>query len=229
MAVNIIRAKTDCKELRQVFQSIDAQSCPRTFNFHMHTTFSDGKLQPSEVMEKAIAIGLKGLAITDHHTVGGYQNAMDWLENYHWNNTDVELPLLWSGIEINANLLEIDVHILGYSFDIKHPSIHPYIQKKITRGAEYQAVNVINAIQEAGGIAVLAHPARYRKSHFDLIPAAVELGIDGVEAFYAYNNPNPWVPSVKETAQVEALAKEHGLMTTCGTDSHGHSLLLRLG
>ncbi len=32
---------------------------------------------------------------------------------------------------------------------------------------------------------MLSHPARYRRSHFDLIPAAPEYSIDSVEAFYA--------------------------------------------
>ena len=95
-------------------------------------------------------------------------------------------------------------------------------------GSEYKAVNVIAAIQEAGGFAVLAHPARYRKSHFDLIPAAAEFGIDGVESFYAYNNPKPWRPSPTRSQQIQELAKQYGLYSTCGTDSHGFSLLQRL-
>jgi predicted metal-dependent phosphoesterase TrpH len=228
MVLNFARTMTNRELLQQVFERIDAQSCPTNYNFHMHTVFSDGKLQPCDLIEQAINIGLKGFAITDHHTIGGYQAAKAWLEDYVWNNPGEKAPYLWSGLEINANLLDIEVHILAYAFDVEHPSLKPYLQRRVTTGTEYKAANVINAIHQAGGIAVLAHPARYRKPLFDLIPAAAELGIDGAEAFYAYNNPNPWKPSVRETEQVQKLAQEFSIYTTCGTDTHGLNLLQRL-
>jgi predicted metal-dependent phosphoesterase TrpH len=228
MVVNIACTSASTVLLKQVFQNIDAQSCPRLFNFHMHTVYSDGRLQPTALMEQAIAIGLQGLAITDHHSIGGYQAAKAWLEDWRWNNPGATIPHLWSGVEINANLLNIEVHILAYSFEPEHPSMKPYLQRRITTGIEYQANKVIAAIHEAGGLAVLAHPARYKRSHLDLIPVAAENGIDGVETFYAYNNPNPWRPSSLESQQVQQLASEYGLFNTCGTDTHGLNLLQRL-
>lgn len=228
MAVNLAQTTASAELLKQVFQNIDAQSCPRLFNFHMHTVYSDGRLQPSGLMEQAIAIGLKGLAITDHHGIIGYQAALAWLEDWKWNNPGATTPYLWSGVEINANLLDIEVHILAYAFGTEHSSMKPYLQRRATTGKEYQASNVIAAIHEAGGLAVLAHPVRYKRSHFDLIPAASQKGIDGVETFYAYNNPNPWKPSTLESEQVQKLADEYFLFNTCGTDTHGLSLLQRL-
>ncbi len=228
MVVNFARTTVSKELLKQVFQRIDAQSCPNLFNFHMHTVHSDGKLEPSELMNQAISIGLKGLAITDHHSICGYQAALAWLEDWKWSNPDTHTPYLWSGVEINANLLDIEVHILAYAFESEHPSMKPYLQRMPSVGKDYQAVNVIAAIHEAGGLAVLAHPARYRRSHFDLIPAAAKDGIDGVEAFYAYSNPKPWKPSIVETEEVQQLAEEFDLFNTCGTDTHGVSLLQRL-
>ncbi len=230
MVVNFAQTSASPQRLLQVFQTLNAESCPRSFNFHMHTVHSDGRLQPEGLIEQAIAIGLKGLAITDHHTVSGYQAAERWLENWKLSNPHLEssAPYLWSGVEINANLLGIEVHILGYAFDPAHPSLVPYIQRKATRGDDYQAANVIAAIHQARGLAVLAHPARYKRSHFDLIPAAAQVSIDGVEAFYAYNNPNPWQPSLTETQQVQKLAATYNLLNTCGTDTHGLNLLQRL-
>ncbi|MDB9449991.1 PHP domain-containing protein [Dolichospermum circinale] len=228
MVINFARTTVSKELLKQVFQRIDAQSCPQLFNFHMHTVHSDGKLEPGDLMSQAIAIGLKGLAITDHHSIGGYQAALTWLEDWKWNNSDAHVPYLWSGAEINANLLDNEVHILAYAFESEHPSMKPYLQKIPSVGKAYQAVNVITAIHEAGGLAVLAHPARYRRSHFDLIPAAAGDGIDGVETFYAYNNPKPWKPSVVETEEVQQLAEKFDLFSTCGTDSHGLNLLHRL-
>ncbi|WP_353930123.1 PHP domain-containing protein [Okeanomitos corallinicola TIOX110] len=228
MVVNFARTSASTELLKQVFQGINAQSCPKLFNFHMHTVYSDGRLSPDILMEQAITIGLKGLAITDHHSVCGYQVAQKWLEDWQWNHADSSIPYLWSGVEINAKLLDAEVHILAYGFEIKNSCIKPYLQGLATTGKEYQAINVIAAIHDAGGLAVLAHPARYRRSHFDLIPKAAEYGIDGVEAFYAYKNPNPWKPCKVQTAEVKMLAEEYGLFSTCGTDTHGLNLLQRL-
>jgi predicted metal-dependent phosphoesterase TrpH len=219
-----------CQQLQRVFQKIDAASCPLIFNFHLHTVYSDGRLQPEELIDQAISIGLQGLTITDHHTVSGYQAARNYLAQWRLRHPDLEdcVPQLWSGVEINAGLLGTEVHILAYAFDPQHPRLQPYLQRRAATGNEYLAANVINAIHQAGGIAVLAHPARYKRSHFDLIPAASNLGIDGVETYYAYNNPNPWLPSSKETQQVYHLSQTHGLLSTCGTDTHGRSILQRL-
>lgn len=217
--------------LKQVFQTIDADSCPGSYNFHMHTVYSDGRLQPEKLMEQAIACGLKGLAITDHHSTQGYVQAQIWLDNWKLNHPDKnsEAPSLWTGAEINAELLNNDVHILGYGFEPQHPSLKPYLRGKSTEGTYcYSAARVIEAIHEAGGLAVLAHPCRYRSTADQLIPEAARFGIDGVEIYYAYGNPNPWEPSPKQTALVKDLAETYGLLGTCGTDSHGLSVLVRI-
>lgn len=231
MAVDFARASArSYQQLQRIFQTIDAESCPLTFNFHMHTVHSDGRLQPEELVEQALSIGLRGLAVTDHHTVGGYRAAQRYLAEWQLRHPDAIdcAPQLWSGVEINARLLDTEVHILAYAFDPQHSRMQPYLQRHAATGDDYLATNVIAAIHQAGGIAVLAHPARYKRSHFDLIPAASQSGIDGVETFYAYNNPNPWQPSSTETQQVHCLSQTYGLLNTCGTDTHGRSILQRL-
>lgn len=223
----------DAALLRQVFETIAADSCPRFYNFHMHTVCSDGKLQPEQLMEQAIAIGLEGLAITDHHAVRGYQRAQQWLNNFHQARGYEEsgsrpLPHLWTGMEITAELLMDEVHILCYAFDPTHPEVQVYQQGQSVQGDARKAERVIAAIHRAGGLAVLAHPARYKRSPQDLIPAAADLGIDGIETYYAYNNPSPWQPSPRQTEDVRQLGDRLGLLHTCGTDTHGLNLLQRL-
>ena len=39
------------------------------YDLHVHTSFSDGKYDPKDVVRQAIEKGLSGLAITDHDTV----------------------------------------------------------------------------------------------------------------------------------------------------------------
>jgi predicted metal-dependent phosphoesterase TrpH len=215
--------------LRQILASVDALSCPNSLNFHLHTVFSDGKLNPEDLIDQAIALNMSHLAITDHHTVSGYYQAVRHLNNFTRHNTSSQtLPRLWAGIEVNASLLFTEVHILGYGFDPDHAAMHPYLQGKTTAGLDYQAVSAINAIHSAGGLAVLAHPVRYRRSPEELIPAAAALHIDGVETYYGYENSDPWQPSPRQTKLVQRLAEANGLLCTCGTDSHGCKITRRL-
>lgn len=216
-------------QLRDVLFGIDQDSCPRRYNFHLHTHCSDGKLSPHALMEQALAIGLRGLAITDHHSVRGYEQALSWLEDFHWRKGDRQtVPQLWSGIEINANLDSTEVHLLGLGFEPAHLAMRPYLQGRVARGNDHEAAAVISAIQTAGGLALLAHPARYRRSATALIELAAAMGIDGAETYYAYGNPCPWQPSPEQTAEVNTAIDRLGLLHSCGTDTHGDSLLRRL-
>lgn len=218
----------DAVALRRVFEAVTSESCPRLFNFHMHTVCSDGRLEPEQLIEQAVQIGIQGLAVTDHHSINGYYRSQQWLERWRQANRAQPVPHLWTGIEVNANLLSDEVHILAYAFNPSHAAMQPYLQGKATSGQDYQAAQAIDAIHQAGGLAVLAHPARYRRSHHDLIPAAAELGIDGVETYYAYSNPSPWKPSPRQTQEVRQLGSRYNLLHTCGTDTHGLNLLQRL-
>ena len=105
--------------------------------------------------------------------------------------------------------------------------MEPYLKGTAPRGEDRQADKVIDAIHAAGGIAILAHPVRYRTDEGTLINAAAALGIDGVETYYAYDNPKVWRPSPGKTERVQALAVEHCLLSSCGTDTHGKVLTRR--
>jgi predicted metal-dependent phosphoesterase TrpH len=219
-------AAQDTGYLKSVWETIDATSCPLAYNFHLHTIASDGKLTPIDLAQQAIAIGLRGLAITDHHSVEGFRQAESYLNSL--NSEPQNLPQLWTGTEITSKLLEVEVHILAYGFNPEHPAISSYLQGDRPLGKAAQAEQVIASIHQAGGLAVLAHPERYRRSASQLIPVAAEFNIDGVETYYAYNNPQVWQPSPGKTELVQALAVKHHLYSTCGTDTHGENILQRL-
>jgi predicted metal-dependent phosphoesterase TrpH len=109
-----------CSELKRIFASVEAHSCPSSYNFHLHTVHSDGQMQPSDVVDQAIELGMSHLAITDHHTVNGYRVAKQLLAQKQSNRPDRMLPQLWVGVEINASLIFTEVHILAYGFDPDH-------------------------------------------------------------------------------------------------------------
>lgn len=76
------------------------------------------------------------------------------------------------------------------------------------------ARDAIALIHEAGGLAVLAHPALNHADH--LIPALAAEGLDGLECFHTKH-------SEEATRRYLALATQHGLLITGGSDCHGES------
>lgn len=218
-------AAQDNLSLQKVWENIDVNSCPHHYNFHMHTVASDGKLIPSELIQQALEIGLKGLAITDHHSVEGYKRAQEYL-----NNIDEKSDrfTLWTGLEVTSLLSGVEVHILGYAFDPEHPVLRPYLQGSGPNREDARADKVIDSIHQAGGLAVLAHPHRYRRPAKELIPLAAKAGIDGIEVYYSYGSSNPWKPTPKKTEEAYELTSQYNLYMTCGTDTHGSDLLKRV-
>lgn len=216
----------DTVTLRLVWEKIDKFSCPHDYNFHLHTNCSDGQLTPEALVEQALSIGLQGFAITDHHSVNGFYCAKTYLaRQYQFKNC---LPHLWTGVEITSQLNGTNVHILGYGFNPDARSLQKYLTGEAPLGKDAEAKRVIDSLHQAGGLVVLAHPARYRRNAKELIREAYELGIDGVETYYAYTNPHPWQPSETQTEMIKNLARKYHLYTTCGTDTHGNNILVRL-
>ena len=86
------------------------------YDLHVHSTASDGLFTPAQLLAKAMEIGLQGIAITDHDTVGGVQEALIlWLPLYI-------LPVYtWHRNECRSR--EIEVHILGYFIDYHNPRL----------------------------------------------------------------------------------------------------------
>lgn len=213
-------------ELAFVWHHLTADSCPYHYNFHLHTTRSDGQLEPEQIMQQALDHGLKGLAITDHHCQDAYKDALHWLERHQIEHDRLTL---WPGIEISAELMGIEVHILGYDFDVDADCLTPYSQGHSVKGSDlYPAITAIAHIHQAGGLAVLAHPERYRTPSEQLIPAAVECAIDGIEVFYNYRRTDPWQATPKKLPELQAMAEKYNLFATCGTDTHGTDILLRV-
>ena len=212
------------EDLVNIFKRIDKKSCPDLINFHSHTTFSDGSLNPEELLDEAYKNNLKYISITDHHTVGAhrYIKANDILKKYPENSIN-----LISGIEINCLLKGCLVHVLGFGIDIDSQFLHPYINGDSPIGNDLQARSVSTAINKSGGLSFLAHPCRYRIPFNILIPEAFNNNIDGVEVWYDYSLSKTWNPSDFICEEVEKIADKFGMLKSCGTDSHGYTLVGR--
>ena len=74
------------------------------------------------------------------------------------------------------------------------------------------AADAVRLIHRAGGAAVMAHPGLTRRD--DVIPGLVAAGLDGIEVYAPAHGP-------ELVAHYTELARQHGLLASAGSDSHG--------
>lgn len=85
-------------------------------DLHIHSEFSDGKYSPARVVEYAAQNGLGLIALTDHDTVDGVDEALAAARNI--KNIRV-IP----AVEFSTWLGDDELHILGYGIDHAHPEL----------------------------------------------------------------------------------------------------------
>jgi len=254
-----------------------------TADLHTHTTFSDGRLTPEELVEKAKNAGLKAIAVTDHDTVEGIDRALAAA-------TIEVIP----GVEITCDEGYFkDIHVLGLFIDHKNKELNELLNKakrerkkqkekiianlqkfgvkitldqvkqqakgELTRlhvaevafknnpgmfrsvdnvfrkliGNDQQAyaerdspttlTDAISAIKAANGIAVIAHPGRYKLNHDALLSFFKANNGDAIETLYPY--AKKYGISESESAELvkkfTQLAEQHSLKQSGGSDFHG--------
>jgi 3',5'-nucleoside bisphosphate phosphatase len=83
-------------------------------DLHCHSTASDGTESPADVVWRAAAKGVTTVALTDHDTVGGWEEAAAAL-----------LPgtVLVPGMELSCRSAEGSLHLLAYLFDPDEPDL----------------------------------------------------------------------------------------------------------
>jgi predicted metal-dependent phosphoesterase TrpH len=79
-------------------------------DLHLHTTASDGRFSPADIVKMAIRDEVEIIAITDHDTVNGIQSALNAARSY-------PSLMVIPGVEINTDVPHGEVHILGFFID----------------------------------------------------------------------------------------------------------------
>lgn len=93
-------------------------------DLHMHTTASDGRLTPSQLVAEAVRLGLTTIAVTDHDTTGAWEEVSAAARAAGITC----IP----GIEITAVHDGRDVHMLGYFFDREFPELVSFLETQLT-------------------------------------------------------------------------------------------------
>lgn len=249
----------------------------KLIDLHIHSTASDGSLTPTEVVNAAEDLGLAAIALTDHDTVDGIDEAICAASGL--NLTVVP------GIELSCIYQEKEIHMLGLYIDHKNEELLHFLKEAarkrrernekilaafqkdgfritmedltmenpkttITRAHFARALlkkgyvssvdqafkkylgpdcpyyrkretitpeEAIQAIRNAGGFAVLAHPCQYKLGWAkteELISYLKTLGLGGLECFHSSNNQ-------EESGKLRKLAMKYQLVPTGGSDFHG--------
>src|SRR3712207_8580881 len=112
-----------------------------SIDLHLHTTHSDGRWTPRQVVEEAHARGLTAIAITDHDVLTALPEAAEAA-------ADLGIELL-PGIELTADWVGRTCHILGYGIDSADPALNAALTSGQQRMADYVA-GLLEAIRAAG-------------------------------------------------------------------------------
>jgi predicted metal-dependent phosphoesterase TrpH len=117
-------------------------------DLHMHTTASDGRCSPADLVARVHAAGVTTFAVTDHDTVAALAEA-----RVHADRLGLTLV---PGLEATAVWQGRDVHVLGYWIDPAHPPLMAFLAAQ--RERRVARVRAIGAALTQAGAAVDLEP-----------------------------------------------------------------------
>jgi predicted metal-dependent phosphoesterase TrpH len=156
-------------------------------DLHLHSLVSDGELDPVSLLRHAAGCGLTRLSITDHDALGAYA----WGEGAVFGEArrlNLELTV---GLELDAELDGIEVHLLGYGVSLDDPPLNDHLERvRVARFERARAeIGIVNGLLGEGTIveAAIFVPGRQTlmKPHF--IHPILERGL-----FPSYETANAW-------------------------------------
>jgi hypothetical protein len=103
-------------------------------DLHLHTTASDGRLRPADLVWRAAAAGVTVLSVTDHDTLAGLAEARS-------ASAAAGVDLI-DGIEVTAVHDGRDVHVLGYFAAAPGEALDSFL--------EAQRANRVERVREMG-------------------------------------------------------------------------------
>ncbi|MCK5897513.1 MAG: PHP domain-containing protein [Methylococcales bacterium] len=256
------------------------------YDLHSHSTASDGDLKPTELLVRAKAQGVDTLALTDHDTLGGIEEAlataklidMDFITGIElsttWRNRcfhlvglniDPNSAILLEGIAEQQRLRMVRTETMALKLEKKGIKGAYEAVKKVTGDGmvtrshfasflvkeghvtDMQAafnrylgdgkpafvstnwislIEAVHWIKEAGGVAVLAHPLRYRITASwmrRLLAEFKEMGGAGLEVVTGRDSKEDIITSYN-------YAKKFELAGSTGSDFHSpHNKWVELG
>lgn len=111
-------------------------------DLHLHTTFSDGRLSPTELVRLCAGNGLRVIAITDHDSTEGISEALAAAE---------EAPGLRivRGIELSTDAPGMEIHMLGYFVDPSDAALQEKL-RWLRSGRDERAREMVSRLRALG-------------------------------------------------------------------------------
>ncbi|MBY0548257.1 MAG: PHP domain-containing protein [Candidatus Obscuribacterales bacterium] len=123
-------------------------------DLHLHTHYSDGTWTPQGLVDRAVALGLTCIAITDHDTVDGIEESVKAAGDRIRIVPGIEINTVWE----TGTGRRKDVHVLGYFIEPGAASINELIARQ-RRARVTQMEETISRLQ-ANGIAITMEDVR---------------------------------------------------------------------
>lgn len=84
-------------------------------DLHVHSTCSDGTYTPTELVDYAMEKGLAAFALTDHDSVDGLEEAIQYADRLRAERASV--PEVVPGVELSSEYHGQDIHVVGLYID----------------------------------------------------------------------------------------------------------------
>ena len=160
---------------------------PANFDFHCHSSVSDGLLPPQEVARRAAGNGVDWWALTDHDDIGGLEEAAQ---------TAAECGMKFvPGVEISIEWKETPIHIVGLGFDPKHPALvgglehlrSGRVERAKRMGDALAAIGIPGVFE--GAMRYAANPSLISRAHFARYMVSIGISRDVPGIFQHYLTP----------------------------------------
>ncbi len=165
-------------------------SSKQSFDFHCHSTASDGSKSPAQLAELAEHLGLNLWSLTDHDTIAGY---LDLAAN-QTNTTShlvsgVELSCVWSGITLHVLAFDFDPQASGMEQLLRYQRQRREQRAKVIGERTENKLKLPNAYAQACKLSGNAVPAR---PHFAQLFINKGIVDSAAEAFKRYLGAGKW-------------------------------------
>ena len=111
-------------------------------DLHLHTTFSDGTLTPTELVNLCAARGLKVIAVSDHDSTEGLTEAMAAAEAHP------DLTII-PAIELSTDIPGSEIHMLGYFVDTSDQGFQDTLEE-FRKGRHNRGESMVEKLNNMG-------------------------------------------------------------------------------
>jgi 3',5'-nucleoside bisphosphate phosphatase len=119
-------------------------------DLHLHTTYSDGIVGPADLVKLAAEKGVGALAVTDHDSIGGLDEAFVAAR-------DAGVKIV-SGVEVSTNWYGKAIHITVYGFDRENVVLRDFLKQQNENRKNYYVgkLESLNAIRKEKGLTAIS-------------------------------------------------------------------------